>query len=282
MIEVLKKGLFSSIQDMGRTEGIAFGVPISGAMDRSALIRVNAILGNDPDCAAIECTLIGPELRFHKSTAIAVSGADMTPKLNGSPISMLREHSIKTGDILKLGPARIGCRAYIGVKGGLLSDEVLGSRSQYEGVTPESFLDSGAFIEIGSVDRGLANSKARLKTDHAKFTVQVIDVQEGPEFKYLERGQVNQLFDQTFHISKLNSRMACQLEELIPNQIQSIITAPVLPGTVQLTPSGQLIVLMRDAQTTGGYPRVLQLNHHGIDILAQRQSGQRISFKILK
>jgi allophanate hydrolase subunit 2 len=90
------------------------------------------------------------------------------------------------------------------------------------------------------------------------------------------------LFKQEFTISKDNNRMAYQLDEIITNELGDIITSLVLPGTVQLTPSGKLIVLMRDCQTTGGYPRILQLSDNSIDTLAQKMTGQKITLQLLE
>ena len=86
------------------------------------------------------------------------------------------------------------------------------------------------------------------------------------------------LFQKEFSIDQNNNRMAIQLKEELINNLDPIITGPVLPGTVQLTPSGKLIVLMRDCQTTGGYPRVLQLSSSGMDVISQKATGGKVIF----
>ena len=108
-----------------------------------------------------------------------------------------------------------------------------------------------------------------------------IDVFKGPEFHLLSKNQQEFLINSQFTISKDNNRMAYQLSEILENNLESIITSLVLPGTVQLTPSGKLIILMRDCQTTGGYPRVLQLKESAISVLAQKLTGNPINFRLI-
>ena len=109
-----------------------------------------------------------------------------------------------------------------------------------------------------------------------------IEVFKGPEFDMLSDLEKEELFIRYFSISNNNNRMACQLNEIFENKLQPIITSLVIPGTVQLTPSGKLIILMRDCQATGGYPRVLQLSEIAINVLSQKFTNDKIQFKLLK
>ncbi|MGB7395506.1 MAG: allophanate hydrolase subunit 2 family protein, partial [Pricia sp.] len=102
----------------------------------------------------------------------------------------------------------------------------------------------------------------------------------GPEYEMLSDPQLERLFYKEFHISNENNRMAYQLEESVPGHTVSMLTSATLPGTIQLTPAGKLIVLMKDGQTTGGYPRILQLSDRAISILAQKKFGDVVSFKL--
>ena len=112
------------------------------------------------------------------------------------------------------------------------------------------------------------------------FNDSEISVYQGPEFNFLSKKQQEEVFKTVFTVG-LNNRMAYQLQETIQNECPSIITSAVLPGTVQLTPSGKLIVLMKDCQTTGGYPRILQLDQKSIIKLAQKHTRDHIQFKKL-
>ena len=125
---------------------------------------------------------------------------------------------------------------------------------------------------------GRIETNAGLKFNEDYLKTSEIEVYEGPEFKFLSETQKEHLRNSTFSIDQNNNRMAIQLQEQLQNDLKPIITGPVVPGTVQLTPSGKLIVLMRDCQTTGGYPRILQLSDKGIRTIAQKLTNENINF----
>ena len=108
-----------------------------------------------------------------------------------------------------------------------------------------------------------------------------IEVYRGPEFDKLSKIQKENLFNTLFTISNFNNRMAVRLKEKFKNELSQIWTAPVIPGIVQCTPDGSLIILMRDAQVTGGYPRILQLNNNSLNLLSQKNTEDKIRFKLL-
>ncbi len=280
MIKVLHPGFYSTIQDLGRKEYQHLGVPISGAMDLHASIMANGIVGNDANCAVLEMTMIGPKLEFTCNTTVAISGGKFSPMLNGEEVDNNLVINIYKGDILSFGKTMNGFRSYLAVSGGFQSKKFLKSRSMYQGITQNSCLSKGDFLEIKSrIQFSKKHSSVRYKCDY--INNQVVKVFKGPEFDKLNKQQVKTLFNEEFTISKENNRMAYQFEELVTNDLNDIITSLVLPGTVQLTPSGKLIILMKDCQTTGGYPRVLQLSEKSINVLAQKFTGIKISFSLI-
>ncbi|MDN3664104.1 biotin-dependent carboxyltransferase family protein [Algibacter miyuki] len=280
MILVLKTGFYSSIQDFGRLGFQEFGVPYSGVMDRKAVRLANALLGNSENEAVIEMTMIGGTFQFTKSTCIAISGADMTPKLNNNRIRNYDFIAIKPGDVLSFGKAQAGFRCYLAVLGGFNAEIVMQSKSMYQNITKAvTILKNDELTYDASESTGRGHAKIRVNA--AYMESEILEVYSGPEFEYLSNHQQKLLLDGSFTVSKNNNRMAYQLEEVVSNTLNSIITSPVLPGTVQLTPSGKLIILMRDCQTTGGYPRVFQLKASAINTLSQKFTGQIIQFKLL-
>ena len=282
MIRVLKTGFYDSIQDLGRYDYQEYGVPISGVMDTYSAVLANGLLGNDESDAVLEMTLFGPALEFQTDTCISISGADISPKLNTESITMNTLIHIKTGDVLSFGKLNYGCRTYLAVSGGFQTKQVMNSRSMYKNITIATKISKDDVLPIASFeDISIASANAIIKVDLDHFNNDVLEVYKGPEFNQLSSKQKNQLFDKQFTIAKENSRMAYQLVETLENQLHPIITSLVLPGTVQLTPSGKLIVLARDCQTTGGYPRVLQLSDKSINRLAQKFTGTSIRFKLL-
>jgi len=277
-IEVLKPGLFSTIQDMGRFGFQKFGVPQSGVMDRYAMRICNLILGNKEQNSVLEITMQGPHLKFNASTAICISGANLSPQLNGNAISQYEVIRIHEGDILKFGTPKAGFRSYLGIKGGFHSEKLMDSSSWYEGLTEDFRVKKGTILHYtGSEYKNEpANAALRINTDYLNETS--VEVYPGPEFDQLAISQKYQLFNSVFRTDESSNRMAVQLNERLENNLEPIITSPVMPGTVQLTPSGKIIVLMRDCQTTGGYPRILQLSEKGIQVLSQKLPGTKIGF----
>ena len=279
MIEVLKAGFYSTIQDLGRVGYREFGVPISGAMDRFSAKLANRLLGNDINDAVLEITLTGPTLNFNCNTTICITGANMNPKVNEEPILLNHRISVKFGDILSFGKLELGYRTYIAVGGGFQSPIIMKSRSMYPNVTATSKLEAHVILAIKEDrDMSIASYAAiKLRNDH--FANTNLEVLKGPEFEALPAKLQEELAAMMFTVSKNNNRMGYQFVETLENAIPSILTAPVLPGTVQLTPSGNLIVLMRDGQISGGYPRIMQLTEESINVLAQKKVGDSVCFQ---
>lgn len=280
MITVLHPGIYSTIQDLGRKSYAHNGVPISGVMDAYSAKIGNQLLCNEPDNAVIEITFGGAKFQFEKETNICISGANFTPMIDSKPIVMHQVVKVEKGMILTFKKRKNGVRTYLCVLGGIQSEVVLQSRSFYKGITANSVLKKGdkLFIETNLLKPQITNAKIKLEVEH--FTSKVIRCSKGPEFDLLSAREQEKLFHKIFTISNNNNRMGYQLDELLENQLEPILTSGVLPGTVQLTPSGKLIVLMRDCQVTGGYPRVLQITEEGVNRLSQKTTGDKFSFSI--
>lgn len=272
--------MYSTIQDMGRFGYQEFGVPYSGAMDSYAAKIVNLLLGNDVNAAVLEMTMTGPTLQFDCSTVVCISGAEMSAKLNGLSIENNKLIAINKGGILSFGKLKLGLRAYLGVLGGFKTETVMKSRSMYPGITLKSTIRKNDLLPIESKTLGNLHKNASMSVNREYIQSKTIDVYKGPEFDKLSKEAQKRLLNSEFSISNNNSRMAYQLQEVLKNNLEPIITSAVMPGTVQLTPAGKLIVLMRDCQTTGGYPRVLQLKASALNILAQKFTGQKIRFNL--
>ena len=279
-IEVLQPGLFSSIQDTGRSGFMKYGVPVSGVMDSFASRTANLILQNPENAAILEITQLGPKLRFTASTQIAISGAFLSPKINGRAIENNKTYKIEEGEVLSFGRRIDGCRAYLAVKGGFRTDSVLNSKSWYEGLTRYTKLEKGMKLPFETFQEEYSAMHAVIKSGDYIIS-NIVEVYPGPEFGRLSEEKRKSLIEATFSIGRHNNRMGIQLQENIENSLDPILTGPVLPGTVQLTPSGKLIVLMKDGQTTGGYPRVLQLSIKGMNTLAQKVMGDILKFQLI-
>lgn len=278
-IEVISPGLFSTIQDRGRFGFMKFGVPVSGVMDSYASRICNLLLGNQPDAAVMEITFQGPQLKFHGSTKICLSGADLGAQINGVAIRRNELLKVEEGDVLKFGGRKSGFRAYLGVAGGFDTEVSMHSRSWYEDITSFSNLRKGMNLPVADSKLKPESTFSGIKVKEDYLFAKFIEAYPGHEFYQLSEEQQRKLFSDNFSLESSSNRMAIGLKEDLPNELQAIITGPVLPGTVQLTPGGNIIVLMQDCQTTGGYPRILQLSDYGKQVLSQKMPGEKIQFK---
>lgn len=279
MIKVIHPGFFTTIQDMGRFGYRDKGVPVCGCMDNYSASMANSLLENAEMDAVMEITMTGPKLEFQTTSFFSITGAEMSPALNGVPINSYEVHKANEGDILSFGKLLNGFRSYLAVKGGFLTETKLMSRSFYKTITDQNCLKERMEIPIKEYSE-YSPKIAHIKPEATQKELE-LNVYKGPEYNILTDDQLKLLFTNKFTIAKENNRMAYQLEELIGVQSHKMLTSATLPGTVQLTPAGKLIILMRDGQTTGGYPRILQLATKSIAMLSQKKFGDEVSFNFL-
>jgi biotin-dependent carboxylase-like uncharacterized protein len=277
MVDVKSAGLLTTIQDLGRFGYRKFGVPLSGAMDLFSANAANALLNNDAQCAVLEATIIGPALTFKQATFVVVTGATCDLTINQKRASLNRVIKINSGDTLSVGKITKGVRTYIAVAGGWQSPIILNSRSNYAGITQNKMIRSGDKLDILTVIENIIN-RTSVKFNISQIDSKKIHVSKGPEYNLLDRNSRQNLISKTFKVSPQSNRMAYKMEHGFKLNADEIVTSSVQPGTVQMTPAGELIVLMRDCQTTGGYARVLQLTESSINQLSQKPAGSRLGF----
>ncbi len=298
VFKLLKSGIYSSLQDLGRHGHRAVGVVQSGAMDQISARLANALVGNAPREAVLEITYGGAQLECLYTCKIALTGADFSAQLNDLPINMNRVIPLKKGDILALGQRKTGARTYMAIEHGFDAELVMGSRSFYGPVTgTKRFIDGDLlYRRIDKQDPNETSKETLCLQSHLlpetadfnpaqrliDFSISkpfVLQASPGPEHNTL-RDSVKNFINQEFTIGA-NDRMGYLLRELIKNDCPAIYSSAVLPGTVQLTPGGQVIILTNDGQVTGGYPRILQLSDESLSQLGQLITGQKIRFNLV-
>lgn len=279
-VHFIQPGFLTTVQDWARYSMVPWGVPYSGVMDRISMTLVNFLLGNHENAAVLEMTHTGPEMVFDMPTRIAFAGADADIYLNGKPIKKGEVIQIEEEDRILVKRFRKHQWLYMGIQGGFESEMVGKSRSWYPGITPRHRMEKGESLCYFYEERYFPPVKPSSKIKANWYKKSEILAFPGPEWNQLPKLLQNRILKKSFTVSDLVNRMAYQLEELIDNNIAPILTSPVYPGTVQLTPSGQLIILMRDAQVTGGYPRILMLENNSLSILSQKTPGSKINFKL--
>lgn len=283
ILQIERPGLFTTLQDRGRPGFRAQGVPAGGALDRWAARAANYLAGNDADQPLLEITLAGPQLRLQGSGQLALTGGDLSAQLGGRPLRRYETVSFSDGQHIRFGRAREGCRAYLAIGGQWQTERWLGSCSALSPeLTPHSFVSAGQEIRIAA-GRQIAPRKIS-PAGRPPYTADLTaGVYPGPEAAGFSPQQLSRFFGQAYRLSPDCNRMGYRLQGA-PLQYDGpeLISSPVVPGTVQLPPGGQPILLLADAQTTGGYPRLAQVREADLDLLAQLRPGDTLRFRMEK
>jgi len=286
VFHVVKPGFFTTVQDLGRHGFLRFGVPISGAMDKYAFTCANALVGNQADSACLEVTLIGPELEALDDAQIVITGADFSVTVNQNSVPLWQTLSVKKGDkIAFVGSARNGCRAYLAVEGGIDVPVILGSRSTYVrggfGGIEGRALKSGDLIHVlkphSPLETKLVTPSDLIPSYEKDFTVNAV---MGPQEDVFKAEGIETFFSSTYTVTPESDRMGYRLDgAVIKRKVMSeLVTDALIPGAVQVLGSGKPIVLMADAQTSGGYPKIATITTAGVSRLAQARPGDRVRF----
>ena len=275
-IKVIVPGFYSSIQDVGRYGYRNIGFPVSGPMDKDSYIIANKLVGNSNNEAVLETTLKGPKLLFSGPCFVAVTGA-ITPVIkNDINMELNKPFFCDLGDILEVGVVEKGYRNYISFSRGICRKKIFGSYSQYYPITESATIKKGQNINFTNPFHNNYFNKIKLKDMSFNGKLKVF---EGPYWNNLDNILKSKILNKEFKVG-LNDRMAYRLAGADTMNKISSLSASVMPGTVQLTPKGDLIIVMRDGQVTGGYPRILQLTESSQSVLSQFSKGKLISFKI--
>jgi antagonist of KipI len=280
-ITVVEPGLFTTVQDLGRPGHRNAGVPLSGAADRVSLRLANLLVGNPEGAAGIECTLVGPRLRFECEAIVALVGGEFP----GLPAGVATR--LAAGTELAIGHATAGCRGYLAVAGGIEVEPVLGSRSTLVAAGLGGFggRPLRASDRLGVGDR--AGRAARPPVRGVAEVLRVMRFGERPQVLRVIPGEqaeacCGSAWGRTFRASSRSNRMGVRLEgEPLPGagEFARMASVAVFPGTVQLPPDGQPIVLLADAQTIGGYPVLGQVIAADLPRAAQLRPGEPVCFE---
>ena len=278
MIEVMKPGINTTIQDLGRYGYQASGIVVGGAMDKQSYELGNIIL-QQQNAPAFEFVMNGPTLKFHQPAVITITGATFQPTIDGQAIPMWRPIQVLAGSTLAIGSAKHGMYGYLFVKG-LNIPKTLGSTSTYEKAGLGKRLQKGdTFNFISSFTKKVSWSLKPLSLAK-QVTIQVM---KGTEYHLFTEASLKQFFNTPYIVTMEANRMGYRLQGVPLQQKvqQELLSSAVTYGTIQVPPNGQPIVLMADRQTTGGYAKIAQVLSTDLSKLAQCAPGTSVIFQLV-
>lgn len=286
-IIVENPGIQTTVQDEGRFGYQQFGVSPAGPMDAKSFYLANILVGNKRSEGALELTFSGPTLKFEKDNIIAITGADMTPKVNGQPIPIYEAVLVHAGDVLSFGFVNgTGCRSYLAFAGGLDIPLVMGSKSTL--MRNELGGMKGRKLEKGD-EIGFVNPKTELpnmgkrKLEPEKFPEKEITLRvlTGPQDTEFSEEELKRFFWYGATITNEFDRMGCRLQREEPVKHLgdgNIITDGIAFGSIQVPTNGQPIIMLADRQSTGGYTKIGTVISVDLPKIAQSVPGYKVRF----
>ncbi len=290
LARVEQPGLLTTLQDRGRVGSMHLGASRAGAADLRSLIWANSLVGNGPEAAALELTALGPTLHFVSPAVIALTGADMVPRLDGEPVPLWRSVAVATGSTLTMSSATSGLRGYLAVSGGFDAPLQLGSRSTdtvaWFGGRLDRPLRAGDLLGLARPGRpesvGQVVPADLVPTMEPSITVRAVP---GPQHEHFTDESRRLLESCEFEVTGDSDRMGLRLRGSRPlphSQLgPDIVSEGICPGAVQVPGSGHPIVMLSNAQTTGGYAKIATVITPDLGRLAQLRPGDGVGFSLV-
>ena len=296
-IEVIKPGLATTVQDLGRPGFYDVGIPLSGAMDRFAHRVANMLVGNPEDAATLECVFMGPELRFGTDGIVAVTGAELPPKLDGAPCPRWEAFAVRAGQVLSFDYLRAGARAYVAMSGGIDVPVVLGSRSTYAlgalGGLDGRSLKAGDKLALGTASRDVATGvpvPEALRRGAA--TPEGLRMIPGLYDHRVEPESLEGFFADTWAVAPEADRIGYRFRGGTPlafvereppfgagSDPSNIVDSCYPYGSIQVPGGQEPIVLHRDAVSGGGYFMIGTVISADMDFIGQLQPHTKTRFR---
>lgn len=290
-ILINKSGVLDTFQDLGRNGSRKSGINPNGAMDKTALRLLNILLGNNENEGILEMHFPACEITFQDEAVFAIGGADFGAKLNNKPINNWQIQSANKGDILKFTKRILGNRWYLAIKDGFKLEKWLSSSSTNLTAEIGGFkgrkLEKGDKIHFNSKLKTSNNSLSTLRISQTIIphyskspTVRII---KGAEYRNLTAFSEQEFLSNNFKITQDSNRMGFRLKgkKLHLLSDKDLVSTAVNFGTIQLLPDGQMIILMADHQTTGGYPRIAHIIEQDLPLVAQLGANDSLGFHLI-
>jgi biotin-dependent carboxylase-like uncharacterized protein len=285
VIRILDPGPQTTVQDRGRPGQLALGIPPSGPVDAEAFLLANRLVGNDDGAAALECTLMGARFETDAPCAVAVTGAAMPVTVNGAPAPAWSTLALAAGDVVKLGAAADGVRAYVAFAGGLAVPPVLGSRSTYLrgrlGGLDGRALRKGDVLALGPAAAPPRPRRAMPPDRDPQAPIRVV---LGPQADRFTPAGIATLLGSAYEMLPQSDRMGARLRgpRIAHRRGHDIVSDGIALGSIQVPGDGQPIVLLVDRQSTGGYTKIATVCSFDIGRLGQVKPGRSIRFQAVE
>jgi len=279
MIAIVKAGLLTTVQDLGRPGYAHLGVTRSGALDRPALIRANRLVGNPDSAAGLETTLTGVTLQAESAATMAVTGAPASVTVDGVPTEFSAAFAVPAGARLEVGPATAGVRTYLAVAGGITVAPVLGSRSTdtLSGLgTPP--LRPGHVLPVGSQPALVLEVPPPTALPGEEV---VLRIRLGPRYDWFSVPAREALVTEAYTLSVKSNRVGARLSgaPLVRSITGELPSEGIVLGAVQVPADGQPLIFLADHPTTGGYPVIAVVERDDLPLLAQARPGTTVRFQ---
>ncbi|SIS73050.1 5-oxoprolinase subunit C family protein [Alicyclobacillus vulcanalis] len=291
-VRVLSPGMYTTVQDGGRPHHRHLGVPLGGALDALSYRAANRLAGNASDLAALEFTGVGPALAFEAPAAIALCGAEFGAYVDGERLPTGRPIWLGEGAVLEIRNVRRGFRGYLAIAGGFLGEPALASQSALPRYGLGRLLAAGDEIPYApgppqppagfrpiAPHASVAPFQVGGWLDQVEDDIHIVRVVPGEQADWFEAESRNAFYERTWQVAPQSDRMGMRLSgEALAASARQLASEPVVPGTIQVPPDGKPIVLMRECQTTGGYPKLATVISADLDKLAQLRPGSFVRF----
>jgi len=280
--QILNPGALTTIQDFGRKGYMKYGTPASGAADPFAAEAANLLVGNDPGAALLEITLFRLDLLALENLTIAVTGGDLTPTVNKNPLPMWRSAPVQRGDRIAFRGRKTGFRAYLAVRGGLAAEEFLGSRSVFLRGLMGQPLRAEAILSTEEDPAGDFQPRImppeRVPDYSRRGPLRVI---LGPQDDRFTAKGIEIFLTSEYKVSAQSDRMGYRLEGPKIEHLRGadIISEGIARGAIQVPGDGLPIILLWDAQVSGGYTKIANVIGADLGIPAQVMPGETIRFE---
>lgn len=284
---ILKPGLHTTIQDLGRPGQLRHGVPTTGAMDRFAFRIANQLVGNPDSAPCLEITLTGFKMEILENCVMAITGANLSPALNGTPTPGWKSLAAQPHSLLSFQERIVGCRSYLSVGGGFQGNLVFESRStdlrnHWGGIDGRALIRGDILRTQHKPDAECLMICRKTRSDvfqtyEDPFRVRVI---LGPQREFFSRATVSQFLESVYRVTPDSDRMGYRLQgPRLQAKRAGMISDPTPLGALQVLPSGQLILLMVDRPTVGGYPKIATVCTADLPKVAQLNIGDSVRFQ---